>query len=126
MDIFRPAADAVEIVRQAVAIRAPAVWLQSGIVSAEARRIAIEAGMDYVEDRCLVGLERARGGLSRSVLSPAAGAAARPARRRPPRARSVPAGLPPRRPAVAGAPPHRNAPSLFPDRYRAGGTRRTP
>jgi len=64
VDIFRPAADAVEIVRQAAAIKAPAVWLQSGIVSAEARRIAEEAGMDYVEDRCLA-VERATGGLTR-------------------------------------------------------------
>ncbi len=43
---------------QAVAIGAPAVWLQLGIVSAEARRIAEEAGMDYVEDRC-IAVERA-------------------------------------------------------------------
>lgn len=64
VDIFRPASDAVEIVRQAAAIKAPAVWLQSGIVSAEARRIATEAGMDYVEDRCLA-VERAVAGLSR-------------------------------------------------------------
>ena len=64
VDIFRPARDAVEIVRQAAAIKAPAVWLQSGIVSAEARRIAEEAGMDYVEDRCLA-VERAIGQLTR-------------------------------------------------------------
>ncbi len=64
VDIFRPAADAVDIVRQAVAIKAPAVWLQSGIVSAEARRIAETAGLDYVEDRCLA-VERAVGGLTR-------------------------------------------------------------
>ena len=64
VDIFRPAADAVEIVRQAVAVKAPAVWLQSGIVSAEARRIATEAGLDYVEDRCLA-VERAIGSLTR-------------------------------------------------------------
>jgi predicted CoA-binding protein len=64
VDIFRPAADAVEIVRQAVEIGAPAVWLQTGIVSAEARRIATEAGIDYVEDRCLA-VERAIGSLSR-------------------------------------------------------------
>lgn len=64
VDIFRPAADAVEIVRQAVAIKAPAVWLQSGIVSAEARKIATDAGMDYVEDRCLA-VERAMGRLTR-------------------------------------------------------------
>ncbi|MFB9237167.1 CoA-binding protein [Plantactinospora siamensis] len=64
VDVFRPAADAVEVVRQAVAIGAPAVWLQLGIVSAEARRIAEEAGIEYVEDRCLV-IERAAGGLTR-------------------------------------------------------------
>jgi predicted CoA-binding protein len=64
VDIFRPAADALEIVRQAVAIKAPAVWLQTGIVSAEARRIATEAGMDYVEDRCLA-VERAVGRLTK-------------------------------------------------------------
>jgi predicted CoA-binding protein len=66
VNIFRPAADAVEIVRQAVAIKAPAVWLQSGIVSAEARKIATDAGMDYVEDRCLA-VERAMGRLTRRI-----------------------------------------------------------
>jgi predicted CoA-binding protein len=64
VDVFRPAEDAVEVVRQAVAIGAPAVWLQLGIVSAEARRIATEAGIDYVEDRCLA-VERAVGALTR-------------------------------------------------------------
>jgi predicted CoA-binding protein len=64
VDIFRPAADAVDVVRQAIAIKAPAVWLQSGIVSAKARRIATEAGIDYVEDRCLA-VERAVANLTR-------------------------------------------------------------
>jgi uncharacterized protein len=64
VNIFRPAADAVEVVRQAAAIKAPAVWLQSGIVSAEARQIAEEAGMEYVEDHCLA-VERALAGLTR-------------------------------------------------------------
>ncbi|MFY1574291.1 CoA-binding protein [Verrucosispora sp. WMMD703] len=64
VDVFRPADDAVEVVRQAVAIGAPAVWLQLGIVSPQARRIAEEAGIDYVEDRCLI-VERAKAGLTR-------------------------------------------------------------
>lgn len=64
VDIFRPAHDALDVVRQAVAIKAPAVWLQSGIVSAEARRVAEEAGIDYVEDRCLA-VERAIGQLTK-------------------------------------------------------------
>lgn len=64
VDVFRPAEDAVEVVRAAVAIGAPAVWLQLDIVSPEARRIATEAGIDYVEDRC-VAVERAVGNLTR-------------------------------------------------------------
>jgi predicted CoA-binding protein len=64
VNVFRPAEDAVEVVREAVAIGAPAVWLQLGIASAQARRIAQEAGIDYVEDRCLA-VERAVAGLSR-------------------------------------------------------------
>lgn len=52
VDVFRPAAEAGEVARQAVAIGAKALWLQLGIRSAAARRIAEDAGLDYVEDRC--------------------------------------------------------------------------
>jgi predicted CoA-binding protein len=52
VDVFRPAADAVDIARQAVAIGAKALWLQLDIRSDEARRIAESAGLDYVEDEC--------------------------------------------------------------------------
>jgi predicted CoA-binding protein len=52
VDVFRPAADAPEIARQAVAVGARALWLQLEIRSAEARRIAEEAGLAYVEDEC--------------------------------------------------------------------------
>src|ERR1700704_2011111 len=52
VDVFRPAADAPEIARQAVAVGAKALWLQLDIRSAEARRIAELAGLDYVEDEC--------------------------------------------------------------------------
>jgi uncharacterized protein len=58
VNVFRPSADAPEVARQAVAIGAKALWLQQGIVSAQARRIAEEAGLDYVEDRC-TAVERA-------------------------------------------------------------------
>jgi predicted CoA-binding protein len=64
VNVFRPAKDAAEVVRQAVAIGAPAVWLQLGIASAEAREIAAEAGIDYVED-CCIAVERAVGALTR-------------------------------------------------------------
>jgi uncharacterized protein len=52
VDVFRPAADAPDIARQAVAIGAKALWLQEDIRSEEARRIAEEAGLDYIEDEC--------------------------------------------------------------------------
>jgi predicted CoA-binding protein len=52
VDVFRPAADAPEIARQAVAVGAKALWLQLDIRSEEARRIAEAAGMAYVEDEC--------------------------------------------------------------------------
>jgi predicted CoA-binding protein len=65
VNVFRPAADAPEVARQAVAIGAPALWLQQGIISAAARQIAEAAGLDYVEDHC-IAVERAIRGLSRA------------------------------------------------------------
>ena len=52
VDVFRPAADAPEIARQAVAIGAKALWLQLDIRSEEARRIAESAGLDFIQDEC--------------------------------------------------------------------------
>jgi predicted CoA-binding protein len=52
VDVFRPAADAPEIARQAVAARVKALWLQLDIRSDEARRIAEAGGLDYVENAC--------------------------------------------------------------------------
>src|SRR4051794_34364129 len=65
VNVFRPAAEAADIVQQAADIGAKAVWLQLGIVSAEARRIAANHGLLYVEDRCLA-VERARHALRRA------------------------------------------------------------
>jgi predicted CoA-binding protein len=62
VNVFRPSAETPEVVRQAVAIGAKAVWLQLGIASDEARRIAEEAGLDYVENRC-IAVEMVRHGL---------------------------------------------------------------
>ena len=52
VDVFRPAGDAAEIARQAVAVGAKAVWLQLDIRSDEARQIAEAAGLEFVEDEC--------------------------------------------------------------------------
>ena len=59
VNVFRPSRDAADVARQAVAAGASALWLQQGIVSDEAHRIADEGGLAYVEDRCLA-VERAR------------------------------------------------------------------
>lgn len=56
--VFRPSEEAAAVAKDAVAIGAKALWLQQGIVSAEARALAEGAGMLYVEDRC-IGVERA-------------------------------------------------------------------
>lgn len=63
VDVFRPSAQTPDIARQAVAAGASALWLQLGIASAEARAIAQDAGLLYVEDRCLI-IEQRRLGLS--------------------------------------------------------------
>lgn len=52
VDVFREARAAPEIARQAVAAGARALWLQLGVVNAEAGRIAREGGLAFVEDRC--------------------------------------------------------------------------
>ena len=66
VNVFRPSAEAADVTRQAVEIGAKAVWLQLGIVSAEARSIAADAGLLYVEDRCLA-VERARHAVRRAA-----------------------------------------------------------
>ena len=58
VEVFRPAEEAPEIARQAVAIGAKALWLQLGIESEEARRIAEDAGLDFVQDRCMAAESR--------------------------------------------------------------------
>lgn len=53
VDVFRRPEHLEGVAQQAAAIGARALWLQLGLRSAEARRIAEAAGMDYVEDLCL-------------------------------------------------------------------------
>ncbi len=71
VDVFRPSPQTPDIARQAVAAGATALWLQLGIASAEARAIAEDVGLLYVEDRCLV-IEQRRLGLEAPSPDPAA------------------------------------------------------
>jgi uncharacterized protein len=58
VDVFRRAECCAEVAQEAVSAGAGALWLQSGIVSAEARQIAEAAGLDYVEDQCTMVVHR--------------------------------------------------------------------
>ncbi len=58
VDVFRRPEYTPEHAREAVAAGAKALWLQLGIRSDEARRIAVDAGLDYVEDACTAVVHR--------------------------------------------------------------------
>lgn len=64
VDVFRAPKHCPAVAREAAAVGARTLWLQLGIWSPEAARIALDAGMDVVMDRCLK-IEHARfhGGL---------------------------------------------------------------
>ena len=58
VDVFRRPEYTPDVAREAVAVGAKALWLQLGVVSGEARRIAEEAGLDYVENECTAIVHR--------------------------------------------------------------------
>jgi predicted CoA-binding protein len=65
VDVFRRPSDAPQVVREAIDAGAKAIWFQYGVVNEEAIRLADQAGLDVVVDRC-IKVESARfdGGLS--------------------------------------------------------------
>jgi len=58
VDVFRREEHAPGVAREAAAIGAGALWLQLGLRSPEARRVALESGMDYVENLCTAVVHR--------------------------------------------------------------------
>ncbi len=75
VDCFRKPDAMVELAHDAVAKGAKVLWMQLGIRSPEAARIAVDAGLDVVMDRCLK-IEHARlmgglnfGGVNTGVVS---------------------------------------------------------
>jgi uncharacterized protein len=53
VDVFRPSEETADVARQAVEAGAKVLWLQEGIESQEAERIATEGGLKVVMDRCM-------------------------------------------------------------------------
>jgi uncharacterized protein len=53
VEVFRPSEETPEIAREAADIGAKVLWLQLGIESEEARKIAEAAGLTVVMNRCM-------------------------------------------------------------------------
>jgi uncharacterized protein len=59
VDVFRRSDALVAHAREAAEVGAGALWLQLGLVSPDARDIATNAGLDYVENECTAIVHRA-------------------------------------------------------------------
>jgi predicted CoA-binding protein len=75
VDVFRKPEETPQVVREAIAAGAKAIWFQYGVINDEAIRLADEAGLDVVVDRC-IKVESARfdgglalGGVNTGVLT---------------------------------------------------------
>lgn len=53
VDVFRRPEFCPDIVRSAIRIGAAGVWLQLGVISDPAMALALEAGLDFAQNRCL-------------------------------------------------------------------------
>lgn len=56
--VFRPSEDALDIVKEAVKRKEEKgdiklIWLQLGIINEEAKKLALENGIDFVQDKCM-------------------------------------------------------------------------
>jgi predicted CoA-binding protein len=70
VDVFRKPSETPQIARDAVSAGAKAIWFQYGVINQEAIRIANDAGLDVVVDRCMkVEHGRWAGGLTVSGMN---------------------------------------------------------
>lgn len=53
VDCFRKSEEMLPVARDAVAVRAGALWMQLGVVNQAAADLASSAGLDVVMDRCM-------------------------------------------------------------------------
>jgi len=61
VDVFRPSEETPEIAREAVAAGAKVLWLQTGIQSDEAEKIARDGGLTVVMNTCMGATHRRLG-----------------------------------------------------------------
>jgi predicted CoA-binding protein len=54
VDVFRRSEAVPEVVEQAIRIKAPAIWMQEGVVHREAAEKARQAGIFVVMDKCIL------------------------------------------------------------------------
>lgn len=70
VDVFRKPSEVVAVAREAIAVRAKAIWFQYGVINDEAIALADAAGLSVVVDRCIkVEYARICGGLSTAGLN---------------------------------------------------------
>lgn len=62
VNIFRRSQHVAEIVDLAIKLKAPAVWMQEGVIDQNAAKKAQNAGIFVVMDRCILKEHRARFG----------------------------------------------------------------
>ena len=53
VDVFRKGQDTPPIAREAVQIGASCLWLQLGILNEDSKKIALEGGLAFIQDRCI-------------------------------------------------------------------------
>jgi uncharacterized protein len=54
VNVFRRPASVPEVVEQAIQIKAPAIWMQEGVVHQEAAEKARRAGIFVIMDKCIL------------------------------------------------------------------------
>ncbi len=60
VNVFRRSDAVPEVVQQAIQIKAPAIWMQEGVIHAEAAEKARQAGIFVVMDLCILKEHRKR------------------------------------------------------------------
>ena len=60
VNVFRRPLACADVTREAIARGATAVWLQAGITNEAARQLAAQAGIDFVQNRCIMVEHAAR------------------------------------------------------------------